>query len=259
MRIDAIRTLRKRHSADAHRLLHAIALDDERAPAERAEAAVGLAAGGAADRALLIQLASDKSSEVSHEALRNLRGIELTDAERKELGDQVSEVSPPTGHPPAKDVAAWLKYAEGEGDAAAGERLFFHGKIAACARCHEFEGRGQQIGPDLTTIGRTLTRERLVQSIVDPSREIAPQFTPFVIATTDGNVKTGTYVGEEVDGTVRYADATGQIFKIHPRDVEQRKPSPVSIMPDNLATQLTQQELRDLLAFLLGERGASAP
>ena len=62
--------------------------------------------------------------------------------------------------------------AKTQGDPRAGERIFFHLRVGGCFRCHEFEGRGYTVGPDLSTIGRSMTRERLVQSLVDPSREI---------------------------------------------------------------------------------------
>jgi putative heme-binding domain-containing protein len=136
------------------------------------------------------------------------------------------------------------------GVASVGERIFFSSRGVACARCHEFQGRGATIGPDLSTIGRSLNRERVIQSIVTPSKEIAPQFTPWVLLLNDGRSVTGTYTGEEDDGTLRIADNQGQIHRIHPRDIEARKPSEESIMPAGLAQQLTAQEWRDLLAFL---------
>jgi putative heme-binding domain-containing protein len=157
--------------------------------------------------------------------------------------------------PRPSDMAGWQKFLaesdEEPADPQAGERIFFHAKIGACSKCHEYRGRGAKVGPELSTIGKSMTRERLLQSLVDPSREIAPQFTPWVLQCSDGTVKTGVYVGEETDGTVRYSDNEGKIFKLHPRDVDDKKASDKSIMPEGLAAQLTPQELRDLLAFLL--------
>ena len=57
--------------------------------------------------------------------------------------------------PPPADLAAWLKRLDGPADAKAGRRVFFEPKLAACDRCHRVDGRGGNVGPDLSTIGRT--------------------------------------------------------------------------------------------------------
>ncbi|HSQ09955.1 MAG TPA: hypothetical protein VLN25_04985, partial [Burkholderiaceae bacterium] len=61
----------------------------------------------------------------------------------------------------------------------------------------------------------------------------------------------GIHIGDEVDGRMRYIDQKGAVFYVHPNEVEKRQPSSQSIMPEGLVDQLTQQELRDLMAFLL--------
>ena len=99
-----------------------------------------------------------------------------------------------------------------------------------------------------------MTRERLVQSIVDPGREIAPMFTNWSILTKDGEVKTGIHVGDEVDGRMKYADQNGRVFHVHPNDIDRRQPSSQSVMPAGQVENLTAQELRDLLAFLESSR-----
>lgn len=231
---EAARTLRLRGGDEALARLREIVADKNVDEQLRCEAVLALSTDEAPDQELLNGLAEqDKFTQLKAEAQRMLAQPAV-----------LHKLDP-------KDQAAWRKLADGSGDAAAGERLFFHPKLASCSKCHEYKGRGGKIGPELSTVAKSMTRERLLQSIVDPSREIAPQFTPWTIQASDGTVKTGVYVGEEVDGTVRYADAEGQIFKLHPRDVEDKKTSDKSIMPEGLPAMLTAQELRDLLAFLL--------
>ncbi len=267
IRLEAIRTIRQRADADRWPQLREIATDGKRATQERCEAILGLSPGNKDDRKLLFDLAAGENTQVAEEALRALRGFDLGEGEkqtltdltaklagpRKELAQRVLDRNPPKDQPKPDDQAAWLKLAEGEGNAQAGERIFYHARVAGCFRCHEFEGRGYQVGPDLTNIGRTMTRERLVQSITDPSREIAPMFTNWSILTTDGEVKTGVHVGDEVDGRMKYADQNGRVFHVHPNDIDRRQPSNQSVMPAGLAENLTAQELRDLLAFLVGQ------
>jgi putative heme-binding domain-containing protein len=214
---------------------------------------------------LLLELAEDKVPEVADEALRALRGFDLSPKEKeelaalsqtlagahKELAQRAADRNPPKNLPKSEDLAAWQALGSGDGDAAAGERIFFHLRVGSCFRCHEYEGRGYTIGPDLSSIGKSMTRERFIQSLVQPSREMAPQFTPWVVLTKDGQTFTGLYVGEEVDGSLKLADQDGRVRRIHPRDIEQKKPSEQSIMPAGLADNLTPQELKDLAAFLL--------
>jgi putative membrane-bound dehydrogenase-like protein len=267
IRLEAIRTIRQRPDAERWPQLREIAAASDKPTQERCEAILGLSPGNDDDRKLLFKLAAGENTEVAGEALRALRGFDLNDGEkaalselagkidgpRKELAERVLARNPPKGLPKHEDHAAWLKLGEGEGNAQVGERIFYHLRVGGCFRCHEFEGRGYQIGPDLTNIGRTMTRERLVQSIVDPSREIAPMFSNWAILTKDGEAKTGIHFGDEVDGRIKFADQNGRVFHVHPNDIDRRQPSSQSIMPESLADNLTPQELRDLLAFLMGD------
>lgn len=265
VRLEAIRTIRQRPDVERWAELREVARSEKSTETERSEAILGLSPGNRTDRAILMELASDNSPAVADEALRALRGFDLTPKERerlaalemklpgsrKELVKRVLDRNPPKDLPKSEDLAAWQSLAAGEGDASAGERIFFHLRVGSCFRCHEYEGRGYTIGPDLSSIGKSMTRERFIQSLVQPSREMAPQFTPWIVLTKDGETLTGLYVGEEVDGTLKLADQNGRVHRIHPRDIEQKKPSEQSIMPAGLADNLTPQELKDLAAFLL--------
>ena len=96
-----------------------------------------------------------------------------------------------------------------------------------------------------------MDRKRLIQSILQPSREIAPQFVPYSVARTDGTVFTGVLVNESPDGTLSFADADGRLIVVKSSEIEDKKPQTVSIMPENLPQTLTLQEFRDLVGFLL--------
>jgi putative membrane-bound dehydrogenase-like protein len=265
IRLEAIRTIRQRPDVERWTELREIARSGKSTETERSEAILGLSPGNQTDLAILTELTSDNSPAVADEALRALRGFDLTPKEkeqlaalaeklpgaRKELVKRVLDRNPPKELPKSDDLAAWQSLAAGEGDAAAGERIFFHSRVGSCFRCHEHEGRGYTVGPDLSSIGKSMTRERFIQSLVQPSREMAPQFTPWIVLTNNGETLTGLYIGEEVDGTLKLADQNGKVHRIHPRDIEQKKPSEQSIMPAGLADNLTPQELKDLAAFLL--------
>ena len=170
-------------------------------------------------------------------------------AKDTEAAKRVVEIGKLAAEKP-KDEASWKKALEGKGDPAAGERLFFHARGPRCFACHRVDGRGAAIGPDLSTIGRSLSREKLIESILTPSKEIAPQFTSWIIATKDGKTRTGMIVEEKFDSSIVIADAEGKLETINRLDIEDRQAAKTSIMPDNLPALMTRQEFRDLLAYL---------
>ena len=265
VRLEAIRTLRARPDSQRWQELRQIAADENAPQQQRSEAILGLTPGNKTDRELLLALAESDVPAVSDEALRSLRGIDLSAADKQRLSALAEKLegphralahrvvgrNPPRDNPKGTDLAMWITLTDGEGDPQAGERIFYHPRVGGCFHCHEYEGRGYTVGPDLSPTGKALTRERLLESIVHPSKEIAPMFTNWTILKTDGETLSGIHIGDEVDGRMKFADQTGRVFHIHPNDIDQRKPSEKSIMPDSLADNLTPQEMRDLLAFLM--------
>ncbi len=134
-------------------------------------------------------------------------------------------------------------------DAAAGRRAFYQASGAGCFKCHTVNGRGGRVGPDLSTIGRALSREKLVDSILEPSKEIAPQFVTWAFETTAGKVHTGMLVFEN-EGKTTVGDAEGNLTELRTLDIASRVPQKTSVMPEKLAERMSVQEFRDLLAFL---------
>ena len=127
----------------------------------------------------------------------------------------------------------------------------------ALRQCHRIDGRGGVIGPDLSVIGRSQGRDKLIESILTPSKEIAPAFTTWVITTRDGKVRTGVIVEEGPHSTLTLGEADGKQTVIKRLDVEDRQASPTSLMPDNLHQLMTPGEFRDLLAFLAGRKSTA--
>lgn len=243
LRLAALQTISQRSSLPGFLNLGAVAQDENRPVEERLEAIAAMAAQPRKYDAILGELMNSKNPLIATQAGRTIR---TDDA----LAAAASIAFGPDGRTPATKLAEWQKVLDQQpGDAKSGDFIFHHA-VAQCSRCHEAGGRGAAIGPNLTGIGKTMSRERLIQSIFQPSQEIAPQFAVWEIVTTDGRILKGMYVGEEVDGTVIYANERGERFKIHPRDVEQRTQQKTSLMPEGLPYRLTDQELRDLLAYL---------
>ncbi|HEX5271133.1 MAG TPA: c-type cytochrome, partial [Gemmataceae bacterium] len=154
--------------------------------------------------------------------------------------------------PKVTDLDAWLKRLEGPADAGAGRRIFAEAKVAGCSRCHRVEGRGQDVGPDLSTIGLT-PRRHVLESILRPSAEVAPHYQSWRVETSDGKVRTGLLVDTNLD-VYTYVDEKGLRFKVKTGDVVESRALPTSIMPNGLPDLMTDQELRDLLAYLTSRR-----
>ena len=110
------------------------------------------------------------------------------------------------------------------------------------------QGRGQWIGPDLSTIGVKYGRDELIRSILSPSAAIGYNFRSVVVALADGRVVTGLPVEETADRLV-LKTAAGERVTIPTGSIEERRTSDVSLMPDGLAQTLTESELVDLLAY----------
>ena len=119
-----------------------------------------------------------------------------------------------------------------------------------CANCHRLFDAGTAIGPDLTGAQRT-NLDYLLLNLLDPSSSISQDFQMHVIETADGRVITGMIV-EERDESITIQTANERI--VLPADeVERRVPSGASMMPEGLLQHLSQDDVRDLFAYLAGE------
>ncbi|MBM3870225.1 MAG: c-type cytochrome [Verrucomicrobia bacterium] len=123
----------------------------------------------------------------------------------------------------------------------------------ACVACHQLDGQGALVGPQLDGIGgRGL--ERLLEDILDPNRNVDKAFRTTVFVLKDGETVSGLQRREE-GGAFIYALANGQEARVAKADVKERRETETSLMPTNFHEALTPTELNDLLAFLLGKTG----
>lgn len=226
LQLEAIRTLAaRRASAD-------IATDTKRSPQQRAEAILGVD-----DPAVLRTLAASESAIIRDEAKRALR---MTDG-----------FQPSTSRPSLDQTEAWLKLLDalpGKANAETGRRLFFNSKVATCAACHRHSGRGNVVGPDLTFVAQQGDRAAILRSILEPSREVAPQFYPSLVKLKDGTAFMGILLRSS--STEVFRDLTGKEKSFPQTDIVSRTELKTSLMPPGLVMTLTDEELRDLLAFL---------
>lgn len=135
-----------------------------------------------------------------------------------------------------------------KGDAERGE-FVFNNKEMKCANCHKVGDKGTALGPDLTKIGSTRTRPELLDSLLNPSARVEPQFAAYNIRTKDDKTYTGIVV-KRSDKELILRDAENKEIRLEGENVDSVRPSRLSLMPDGQMAGLTPQEAADLLEYL---------
>ena len=118
-----------------------------------------------------------------------------------------------------------------------------------CAVCHKIGNVGQEVGPNLTAI-KTRGQEFILLNILDPSREVNPEFLDYAIITTEGVVKTGM-IASESPTAVTLKRAEGVSETVLRLDIEEMRSTGRSLMPDGFEKQLNPQQMADVIAYLM--------
>jgi putative heme-binding domain-containing protein len=139
------------------------------------------------------------------------------------------------------------------GDVNRGRDIFANAEKSLCVRCHRLGPEGGRVGPDLTGIGSRFSRIHLIESILEPSRTVAPSYSTIVVALKDGKVMSGIRISESNEMLV-LGDNQGKLHQIVTPDIEEIATQTVSTMPEGLEKKLTDREFSDLLAFLESEK-----
>jgi putative heme-binding domain-containing protein len=143
----------------------------------------------------------------------------------------------------------WQPYLKG--DPVAGRQLFFDEKgKAGCARCHSLNREGGRIGPALDRIASRRSAEFIMESILQPSKDIDPEYEAVQVLTAQGILVTGLRVNES-NFNIQLREENGQFHSFLKSDLDSVVTLKKSLMPDNLAEILTVKELHDLFAFLM--------
>jgi putative heme-binding domain-containing protein len=146
---------------------------------------------------------------------------------------------------PRKDVID--RYQESlslKGDGSRGQVVYRR----ECMNCHKLRGEGHDVGPSLETVQHRSPQEILIH-VLDPNREVSPQFLDYTVRLNDGRVLTGLIAGETDGGrTLRRAQA--QEDNIPRSEIEDITSSGKSLMPEGVEQKITPQEMADLIAYL---------
>lgn len=131
-----------------------------------------------------------------------------------------------------------------------GRRMF---AAALCSTCHRFGEAGGSVGPDLTAIGTRFNRGEIIEAIDSPSDAISDQYAAQILTRFDGTTLVGRIVDEDNEtitfSTNPYDPSQNQVLE--QSEITDREDSPVSTMPSRLLDRLNDQEVADLMAYLL--------
>lgn len=132
----------------------------------------------------------------------------------------------------------------GKGDATAGWKVF----EAKCGQCHTIYGKGGQVGPDLTGVGRD-TLDAVLTNVIDPNLVIGKPYYVHIARTKKGTVFSGLLIEETPTRVVLRDGTKTEIIARH--DIDRLVVQNISMMPEGLEKTMTQSEFRDLVAFML--------
>lgn len=233
--------------------------DDSLPPALRADATAVYARSVGADTTALIKLASDPTADVRFEAARGLRTRRYEPAAQQALEalsrdsdpavlELAQAVAQPASPPPASELEQWMDILGSGGSIAAGARVFQE-PANMCVACHRIDNRGGRIGPDLSNIGATLSREQLITSTIQPSANVSPEYQGWVIHRKDGTDVIGLQLHLRWDG-ILIDGLDGVTFKTYYEDIESYETMDESLMPAGLEALLPQQDLLNLIAYM---------
>lgn len=165
--------------------------------------------------------------------------------EIKSAATKIMTLPASAGSKPISPISELVKR---KGNTAKGIPIFE--KAGTCANCHKVNGEGKEVGPDLSEIGGKLSRQAMFESILNPSAAVSHNYETYLVETIDGLSFSGILVSE-TDSKVTLRTAEALTKSIPKEDLEGMRKSPNSLMPNDLQKNLSEQDLVDLVEYLM--------
>ena len=182
------------------------------------------------------------AAEIDPDRLEQLRNQK--DPQLRARAQRFLNAEPATAHDRKATLAAFQVAITLRGWPEDGHAAF----LKTCATCHRVRGEGVEVGPDLATVAGK-SPDDLLLHILDPNREVAPNYVNYNVATTDGRTISGIIASESATAlTLKHALGVTEVV---PRErIEAFASTGLSLMPEGLEKGLTTQDLADLVAFV---------
>ncbi|GLR18678.1 hypothetical protein GCM10007940_32940 [Portibacter lacus] len=158
-------------------------------------------------------------------------GMELTQEEKEEL----------------------IKDALASGNSNRGRNIY-RSKDLLCATCHQVNNVGGLSGPPLGSIGAFMTPNAILDAVINPNGDIKQNYETIVITKTDGEIVSGI-LNRKTNQSVLLRQANSKVIEIPNDEIQKTDVSEYSLMPIGLTRNLSRDELKDLLAYLVKLKG----
>jgi putative heme-binding domain-containing protein len=252
--VNALTKLAQQPKADAPgakealKALQSVTLDLTEAKPFREQVVGALAATRSGTEWLLALHADGKLPE----DLKGETGRVLRNSPYQDLRNKAMAAFPAPGKLDPKKLPTPAQLATRTGDAGRGQKLLQDSakNDTQCLKCHAVRGLGGNVGPDLSMIGKKVSRENILESILLPSKAIADQYLTWQVTTTKGLTVSGLLI-EETPQFIILRDANGKDTKIDQKDVDGKMKSPSSLMPTEIVATMTEGELLDVVEYLM--------
>lgn len=263
LRLETIRTLQNVPDKEVSAKLLALTLEASNSASVRSDALAGLSRQPLDDWNQIVPLLESEEENIRIEAARFLRAKvsqpDVREAFEKHLNKsstsdgfkqqiQLGLNQELTHRPDVADEKSWYGLLDGKGESERGRRVFFS-NMSLCSTCHVMDGRGGDLGPDLSNVGKSKDRNNLIASILYPSAEMSPEWQGWYIKLNDGTLEQGRQIDVGNNDIKLYTQSKGFI-SVKKEDIADYGMIKESLMPDGLEQRLTDQDLRDLLAYL---------
>lgn len=233
-------------------LLLPVLLDSRRDVALRKQAVRSLAriSEGAGE---LLKLAKE---EKLADDLKFTASAELNAVRWPEIKAEAAKILPIAQGQNAAPLPPLSELVKMNGDAANGARIFTNAS-PGCANCHVVNGRGIELGPNLSEVGTKLGKDALIEAILEPSSGVSFGYEAWSFTLKSGDEVYGLVASETAD-EVAVKNIGGIITRLKKSDLASRQQSKLSIMPAGLQAAMTTQELVDLVEYLAALKKAGA-
>ncbi len=219
---------------------------NDKAPADLRRQAIKGAARTKAGATEVLKLAESKAfDDTFAPALSAALQAAPLDDSQKQL---VAKLFPAPAGKDSKPLPPLSELAKLKGNAGNGQKLY--ATTGKCNTCHVVNGEGKEVGPNLSEIGAKLAKQALFESIVFPSAGISHNYEGWTIVLNNGTTQTGLLVSEDGEKlSLKGIDALVRTIAI--KDIDERQKNSISLMPADLAKLLSQEEMADVVEYLM--------
>ena len=196
---------------------------------------------------------------IKKDAIASVKDSQMTEGLKKIIDTKPQSSAPQFTFEPRTFVKNWTMKEMGKWvpSGVPGKRDFKNGRqmfgAGSCYACHRIGGEGGAVGPDLTSVGGKFGGYDLIESIVDPGKEISDQYGSSIFSLSDGSQLNGRIMNMRNNEYWINTDMMqpSMVTKVKAENLASIEPSTVSMMPPGLLNTMDKEDILDLMAYLI--------